>query len=52
MASRTAASTVKRKNKHAKAGRPRKNRLALILDIVLIGLTRLVTPWRRRQEAR
>jgi osmoprotectant transport system permease protein len=25
--------------------------LALILDIVLIGLTRLVTPWRRRREA-
>ena len=28
MASRTAASTVKRKNKHEKAGRRRKNRLA------------------------
>jgi hypothetical protein len=28
MASRTAASSVKRKNKHEKAGRRRKNRLA------------------------
>ena len=28
MASNTAASTVKRKNKHEKAGRRRKNRLA------------------------
>ncbi len=28
MASRTAASSVKRKNKHQKAGRRRKNRLA------------------------